>query len=200
MHFSLEIGRVIHQTQIERGTTALYISSGGNPVLLPRLRNLYSQTDNAIDSLSRWIPLDKDHFESHDAYHEAIRKFRADLQPENATLVQVIGFYTRDNKVFIEMIGKSINFQKSVSYWTNLVAYQMIIMSKEQAGIERALGSTYFARGEIFYICFSLIYICYKFILVMSSKKESLSICTLCGCTHAEFQPGFALSQLKHPS
>ena len=71
------------------------------------------------------------------------------MQPENATLEEVIGFYTQDNKVFIEMIGKSINFQKSVSYWTTLVAYQMLIMSKEQAGIERALGSTYFARGKL---------------------------------------------------
>ena len=143
----MEVGSVVHQTQIERGTTALYVSSDGDPFLEPRLRNLYVQTDDAISSLSQWIPLDHDHFLSREQYHEAIREFRLALDPNNATLKDVIGFYTRDNKVFIEMIGKSINVEKSVSYWTSLVAYQMLIMSKEQAGIERALGSTYYARG-----------------------------------------------------
>ncbi|MEW8546847.1 MAG: nitrate- and nitrite sensing domain-containing protein [Candidatus Thiodiazotropha sp.] len=143
----MEVGSVIHQTQIERGTTALYVSSDGDPYLEPRLRTLYTQTDVAISSLSKWIPLDHDHFSSREEYHEAIQDFRLALDPTNETLTNVIGCYSRDNKVFIEMIGKSINVEKSVSYWTSLVAYQMLIMSKEQAGIERALGSTYYARG-----------------------------------------------------
>ena len=146
--FSLEVGSIIHQTQIERGTTALYVSSDGDPFLLPRLETLYQLTDSSISSLSKWIPLNHTHFGSREQYHEAIREFRSNLDPYNATLREVIGFYTQDNRVFIEMIGKSINVEKSVSYWTSLVAYQMLIMSKEQAGIERALGSTYFARGK----------------------------------------------------
>ena len=146
--FSLELGSVIHQTQIERGTTALYVSSNGDPFLVPRLENLYKLTDSSIKSLTKWIPLNHHHFESREQYHAAIRHFRSNLDPHNATLRTVVGFYTRDNRVFIEMIGKSINVDKSVSYWTSLVAYQMLIMSKEQAGIERALGSTYYARGK----------------------------------------------------
>ena len=146
--FSLEIGSVIHQTQIERGTTALYVSSNGDPFLIPRLEKLYGLTDTSITSLTKWIPLNHDHFGSRDQYHAAIRDFRSNLDPQNATLRTVVGFYTRDNRVFIEMIGKSINVDKSVPYWTSLVAYQMLIMSKEQAGIERALGSTYYARGN----------------------------------------------------
>ncbi|KAH3825297.1 hypothetical protein DPMN_127170 [Dreissena polymorpha] len=45
------------------------------------------------------------------------------------------------------MIGRSLNLRKPFNFWVDLASYQRLIISKEQAGIERALGSTYFARG-----------------------------------------------------
>ncbi|KAH3817449.1 hypothetical protein DPMN_118985 [Dreissena polymorpha] len=45
------------------------------------------------------------------------------------------------------MIGRSLNLRKPFAFWVDLASYQNLIISKEQAGIERALGSTFFARG-----------------------------------------------------
>lgn len=147
--FSVEISKVIHQLQIERGTTALYVSSGGDPFVKPRILAVYRETDSAITALSKWIPIyEHDTFETRERFHEQVKEFRLDLNPRNATLRQVIDFYTSKNAVFIRMIGRSINMKKRFQFWTELTAYQMLIFSKEQAGIERALGSTYFARGQ----------------------------------------------------
>lgn len=139
---------MIHAIQTERGTTALYISSDGDPFVRPRLNLVYSETDIAIYALSKWISSGQvDFFYSKNVFHDEIRSYRARLNPRNTTLKEVIDFYSIQNSVFIKMIGKSINMEKPFSFWTELAAYQMLIVSKEQAGIERALGSTYYARG-----------------------------------------------------
>lgn len=152
IQFSLEISAVIHSIQIERGTTALYVSSGGDPFVKPRLVKLYLNTDNAIASLSNWISMTTpEYFLSRDIFHTNIIDFRDNLNPKNITLKEVIGFYTEHNAVFIRMIARSLNQRKPFYFWTDLTSYQMLIFSKEQAGIERALGSTYFARGKIIY-------------------------------------------------
>lgn len=149
IQFSLEISAVIHSLQIERGTTALYVSSGGDPFVKPRLVKLYVNTDAAISSLSNWISMSTpDYFQSRASFHQTIIDFRADLNPKNISLKEVIGFYTDHNAIFIRMIAQSLNLKKPFYFWTDLTSYQMLIFSKEQAGIERALGSTYFARGK----------------------------------------------------
>ena len=150
VQFSIEIGEVIHYIQIERGTTALFISAEGDPYLIPRLQGQYEKTDIALSKLSKWIPISNPpFFMSRGAFREKIQEFRDTLDPQNATLKEVISFYTDHNAVFIDMIAESINSASEVPFWTDEVAYQMCIISKEQAGIERALGSTYFARGKL---------------------------------------------------
>jgi hypothetical protein len=61
----------------------------------------------------------------------------------------VIQFYTEINVKLIELMSDRVRMKRPFSFWTELAAYQLIIASKEEAGIERALGSTYFARGML---------------------------------------------------
>lgn len=115
----------------------------------PRLVKLYLETDNAIAALSHWISIpDPDYFLSRDTFQNAITNFRDNLDPNNITLKDAIGFYSGHNSIFISMIAQSLNLKKPFQFWTDLTSYQMLIFSKEQAGIERALGSTYYARGK----------------------------------------------------
>ena len=136
---------MIHSLQIERGTTALFVSSKGDPYVKPRLKILYKNTDNAITAMSSWITSVE--FSSREEFHNEIIYFRDQLDPKNISLTKAIGFYTDRNTIFINMIARSLNLKKPFSFWTDITSYQMLIFSKEQAGIERALGSTYFARG-----------------------------------------------------
>ncbi|KAH9514179.1 hypothetical protein Btru_030474 [Bulinus truncatus] len=207
---SVEIGNVLHRTQIERGTTALYVSSKAEVttlhpyvaccrsarmkgesmryLLLDRqgsgtwshwkemspqsrdekkkfelsymqsdqtvLKNLtaaYLETDKAISSLTRWVVEPNiTYFQSADEYHERIKDFRSlvlSSSVPNVTIPQVIKFYSDDNAVIVRWVGQFIQHSKSGDLWKTLVGYYMLILSKEQAGVERALGSTYYAKG-----------------------------------------------------
>ncbi|KAH3825327.1 hypothetical protein DPMN_127201 [Dreissena polymorpha] len=86
-------------------------------------------------------------FQTKYSFQRHISKFRSDLGSRNVTLSEVINFYSDDNGDFVAMIGRSLNLRKPFNFWVDLASYQRLIISKEQAGIERALGSTYFARG-----------------------------------------------------
>ena len=49
---TITISDVIHQVQIERGTSALYVTSNGDLFVRQRLVTYYGHTDQAITSLS----------------------------------------------------------------------------------------------------------------------------------------------------
>ncbi|XP_052285331.1 speract receptor-like [Dreissena polymorpha] len=148
--FSVEISAVVHAMQIERGTTALYVSSNGDTFVRTRLPNCYRETDTAFDGLSKWVSIDSNAvFQTKVILQRRIRDFRSNLDPLNTNLKQVIEFYSEVNAAFIAMIGRSLNLRKPFNFWIDLVSYQKLMISKEQAGIERALGSTYFAQGQL---------------------------------------------------
>ncbi|KAH3823440.1 hypothetical protein DPMN_125239 [Dreissena polymorpha] len=48
--------------QIERGTTALYVSSNGDTYVRTRLLNFYLDTDTAVGGLSIWVSIDSNAF------------------------------------------------------------------------------------------------------------------------------------------
>ncbi|XP_055957382.1 atrial natriuretic peptide receptor 2 [Patella vulgata] len=64
----------------------------------------------------------------------------------NQTIQSVIDFYTVKNTLLIKWTGASIR-KANGHVWRQSVGYHLLILSKEQAGIERALGSTFFAKG-----------------------------------------------------
>ncbi|XP_059167161.1 atrial natriuretic peptide receptor 1-like [Physella acuta] len=65
----------------------------------------------------------------------------------NVTVPEVIKFYSDDNNVILKWVGQFIQHSKSGDLWKTLIGYYMLILSKEQAGAERALGSTFYALG-----------------------------------------------------
>ncbi|XP_052212358.1 uncharacterized protein LOC127831412 [Dreissena polymorpha] len=150
IRLSVEVGDVVHAMQIERGTTALYVSSKGDPFIRSRLLSSHRDTDTAIGNMSKWINIDpKAFFETKSSFQRHLIEFRSELDTRNVTLREVMDFYTADNAVFITMIGRSLNLRKPFNFWVDLASYQNLVISKEQAGIERALGSTYYARGQL---------------------------------------------------
>ncbi|GFR64974.1 guanylate cyclase 32E [Elysia marginata] len=148
----METGNVIHRTQIERGTTALYVSSKGDAQVWTNLQKAYEETDLVISSLTQWgEEPDIAHFETVDTYYSRIKAYRAQiaaLNTTNITVPAVIKFYSDDNDVIIKWVGRRIQYSKSSELWKTLMGYYMLILSKEQAGVERALGSTFYAQGE----------------------------------------------------
>lgn len=148
VQFSLEVAKIIHHIQIERGTTALYVTSDGDQFVKQRLSLLYQNTDVSVEVLANMGPNYKlEQIVSRTNLQERIKGFRSTLGINNITLRDVIVFYTDINTALSTTIGVNINVEIPFTYWAELTAFQLLLTGKEQAGIERALGSTYFARG-----------------------------------------------------
>ena len=150
---SIEIANVIHYIQIERGTTALYISSNKDLIVLERLQESYLATNNAIRSLSSWpdqTPASRElyHFNSHDSFELRIQEFRYSLVASNKSFYDAIRFYTDQNTILEGFVAESTQISQDFgTIWKELVSFHMLLLSKEDAGIERALGGIFYAQG-----------------------------------------------------
>ena len=149
--FSTESGAVVHYMQIERGTSALFISSGGQSGL-DSLEDKRGDADRAIASLTRWVgtQADGDRFVSRELFHRSVRDFRRLVTAVNVTVPENVAFYSADIAVMIGWLADSIQLSHSPRLWPTLVSYHMLVVSKEQAGVERALGSTPFQSPALF--------------------------------------------------
>lgn len=146
--FSVDIGFLVHFLQLERGTTALYISSGGNEIVFTNLEAKRLNTDIALNSLGEWLTLTSPiHFRSRDIFRVHLQDYRDGIDALNTTAQAAIKFYSDVNNIIIDWVGLTVKDSESESTWQLLTAYHMLLLSKEQAGVERALGSTFFAGG-----------------------------------------------------
>jgi hypothetical protein len=146
--FSVDIGFLVHLLQLERGTTALYISSRGSDIVFTNLEAKRLNTDIALNSLGDWLTLTSpNHFRSRDVFRVHLQAYRDGLDPLNTTVQAAIKFYSNNNEIIIDWVGLTVRDSQSESTWQLLTAYHMLLLSKEQAGTERAIGTTFFAGG-----------------------------------------------------
>ncbi|KAL3861778.1 hypothetical protein ACJMK2_007799 [Sinanodonta woodiana] len=148
IQISLEIINLVHRIQTERGTTVLYIGSNRDPNIFTRLALSYESTDEAISQVTRWYSMETSaNFTSKTTFHDHIKKFRLLMAHSNLTVFDVVEFYSRDNELFLYWIGNTVRQVQHVAFWIQMVTYHMLVVSTEQAGIERALGSAFHVQG-----------------------------------------------------
>ncbi|CAH1251342.1 NPR2 [Branchiostoma lanceolatum] len=150
--FSTEIGHIVHDLALERGTSSLFISSGGDTDIYQRLLRIYEETDDSIGSLSHWLPYDKhypDNFKSPEELKTHLAHHRSNVWfKQNETSVEKeIQFYTDINKMLIHIMSAVLSRADTSQLWTTIVAYQMLLGSIESANIEMNLGWTFFNKG-----------------------------------------------------
>ena len=152
IRFSRDIGVLLSRLQQERDMTALYVSAIG-AANNAYLTETYPLTDVALDELQNWpvetsvlkeLPFfrEKSHFKSHLAEH------RRSLKRTDTDVYREIDFYTSALQIFIDWLYESVGNSKGHAIWQTLVSYQLLIVSNVDTGIERTLGSVYFARGQ----------------------------------------------------
>lgn len=102
---SFEIAKLIHFTQIERGLSAMFVGSGKDSSLILRLQDAYDDTNDAIWSLSNWIPVTPQRkFATRESYEQWIQNFRYEVFTSNKDIEEVLTFYTNANADFIDWI------------------------------------------------------------------------------------------------
>ncbi|XP_071479277.1 uncharacterized protein [Diadema setosum] len=151
IRFSRDIGVLLSCLQKERDMSTLYVSVIGTEDK-EFLSETYELTDMALYELQDWpvettiineLPFfrQKSDFQAHLANH------RRHLHRFNTTAHLEIDFYTDPLRIFIDWLYDSVGNSEGNGLWRTLVAYQLLIVSIVDIGIERTLGYLFLAHG-----------------------------------------------------
>jgi methyl-accepting chemotaxis protein len=153
---STKIGALVHETQKERGMTAGFLGSQGQKFKneLPIQRQESSKRLEDIKSfLSTMNILNYGQTFSND-----LNTVLADLQKLSTIRSQVdtlsieagdaIGYYTKTNSKLLNLVSDISRLSNSAEVSQDIISYMNFLLSKERAGIERAVGTNTFARDN----------------------------------------------------
>ena len=153
---STKIGALVHETQKERGMTAGYLGSKGKKFAdkLPDQRELAS---NRIEELEKYLS----QFDATDYSEEFSSKLQIALrQLENIENIRnkvstfkieagnAIGYYTKTNALLLNVVSSITKLSNNAKVSQNITSYMNFLLSKERAGIERAVGANTFAQDS----------------------------------------------------
>ena len=83
----------------------MFVGSGKDTSLILRLQDAYDNTNDAIWSLSKWIPVtSQQKFGSRESYEKWIQDFRFEVFTSDKTTEEVVAFYTAENAQFIDWL------------------------------------------------------------------------------------------------
>ena len=152
-----QISALLHETQKERGATATFLASKGKKFSkrLPEQKDL---TDTKIVALHNFIKnnainniLAKDtklFFDKAMQDLQKIKTIRSSVVSQNISAKKAIGYYTKMNSKFLNFIAKTSTQAADAELADATLAYYNFLMSKERAGVERAIGSTTFTQDK----------------------------------------------------
>ena len=153
---AVAISNLVHETQKERGATAGYVGSKGKK-FSKRLQNQRVITNKKIKKLKKTLKrlgtstLNKD---AKKYLNQALVELsKLQTLRDGATSLsmggaKVIGYYTNMHAIFIDVIGAITKDAKTANEARDLLAWYDFCMSKERAGIERAIMSNTFATNK----------------------------------------------------
>jgi methyl-accepting chemotaxis protein len=152
-----DISALVHETQKERGNTAGFIGSKGKGKFVQKLANQRASTDIKLKALKAHLA--KFNANSYSKKFQSnlssaiddlnkILDIRAKVSSMSIPLKGALGYYTKMNAKFLDTIGAIIPMAKDASTVRVLNTYYNFLMSKERAGIERAVLSNTFARNK----------------------------------------------------
>jgi len=147
---------LVHETQKERGATAGFIGSKGKRFAqkLPIQRILTNKklaiAKNTLASIGT-MNLNqeaKTYLKKAMIQLTRLDKIRKNIDQLSVSTGEALGYYTGINTLFIDMIASIAKDAQTVNEARDLAAWYNFIMSKERAGIERAVMSNSFARNK----------------------------------------------------
>ena len=151
-----DLGALIHEQQKERGATSVFLASRGEE-FGSQLRAQREKTDReAADFKARIEAIGRDRLPK-----ELLSEFDvliAGLAERQAVRVRVdkidiatpeaLGHYTKHNAAILRSVKKIGAVSTDTKIVLKVIAIESFLMAKEFSGIERAIGSGGFAKGE----------------------------------------------------
>ena len=143
------ISLLIHETQKERGMTAGFLGSNGESFKdkLPEQRILTNEKLENLKNILNKIDIKEIDANTYESISLAltdisqINDIRTSVDNLDIKGSKAIAYYTNMNGKFLNTIVKISNFSKSPQVTKEIIAYLNFLISKERAGIERAVGT-----------------------------------------------------------
>ena len=150
------LSNLIHETQKERGMTAGYIGSKGKKFKdkLSKQRKLTSKQLLKLKSIISSMSIrnfDSSYRQNLQSVLDKLKNLqntRAKVDAMDITLKEALKYYTSLNSKALDTIAKTANMSSHKYLTKDIIAFYNFLMSKERAGIERAVLSNTFARNK----------------------------------------------------
>ncbi|MGB5793183.1 MAG: methyl-accepting chemotaxis protein [Poseidonibacter sp.] len=153
---STKIGALVHETQKERGMTAGFLGSKGLK-FKTELPNQRENTSNRLVELKTFLSgFDSKEYgkqfntDLEDALNRLsnLSDIRTNVSSLNIQTAKAIGFYTNTNSSLLNVISSITKLSNDAKISQRIIGYMNFLLSKERAGIERAVGTNTFARDN----------------------------------------------------
>ena len=153
---STKIGALVHEVQKERGMTAGFLGSKGKKFVkdLPKQRLLVDSRRNLfLDELKlvNIYSYSKEFIKDIDLLVNQLDKLnniRTKVSTLSVKASTAISFYTNINTISLNTISTISKISHDAKVSQDLVSYMNFLLSKERAGIERAVLTNTFARDN----------------------------------------------------
>ncbi len=154
---AVKLSAVVHQSQRERGRTALFLSSGGKNAieeLRQERTELDRQKGNLLDFLSTF-PRDANAIGFNIALDSGLAKLdkltaqRKAVDDQTVTVPQNNVFYHEMNASLIDAIAEETNQTNDPGLIKTIYAYSNLLYGKEYSGLERAQLSAAFTADKL---------------------------------------------------
>jgi methyl-accepting chemotaxis protein len=151
-----KISALVHETQKERGMTAGYLGSKGKKFAneLPNQRVLTNKAYENFLKFNKTIDYSiypkkfKSRMDKAIYMMDNLSPIRSQVDKLDITTAKAIGYYTKNNSLFLGMINASVKLNKVPEVIKDVAAFNAFLQAKERAGIERAVGANSLALDK----------------------------------------------------
>ncbi|GAB2530359.1 EAL domain-containing protein [Simplicispira piscis] len=150
-------GSLVHEVQLERGLSAAYLGSGGTDFVLSQAVR-HARTDEQLAALQQALQqLDLDHYDDRlrlrieDARVQwnALPAWRREAAAHDVTPEVQLARYSAAIHALIGIVQEMYFWGGDADISRTIYAFVNLMQAKELAGMERALGATYFAAPQV---------------------------------------------------
>ena len=153
---STKIGALVHETQKERGMTAGFIGSKGIKFKreLPIQRKVSSQKKTELHNYLKEFDTSDYTKEFNEKLNLALNKLsnldqiRNKVASLSITGAKAISYYTSLNTLMLNTVSSITKLSNNANISQELISYMNFLLSKERAGIERAVGTNTFSNNS----------------------------------------------------
>jgi methyl-accepting chemotaxis protein len=155
VELSVRIGNLLHETQKERGASALYMSSGGTK-FVTELPAQHAETDIRLAELLSYVDQHRDSFSASTAEKidaaiattGQLAQRRQNALNVEVAMGEIIGWYTGLNGQFLQSVAGVATSSSDAEIRGDLTAYLAFLNAKERTGIERAQLAAVFTNDQ----------------------------------------------------